>query len=100
MQFNHPLSPVVMLAIVFRCPQSFLLEVQPIPAKRFGRPSLLNVEAAFTRTVLLFVRRCAQLVYTPLLDDVLRSVEILHHIDVMVQLVNVTLPRQVVAFHE
>ena len=100
MQLNHPLRPVALLAIVLYLPQSLLLQVQPIPAHRLRRSSPLNVKSTFTRIVLFLVCAGSQLMYTPLLDDVSGAVEELHHIDVMVKLVNVTLPRHIVAFHE
>jgi len=84
MQFHHPLRPVALLAVVLNGPQAFLLEVEPIATHRLRWSSLLDVVAEVTCTVLLFVGAGAQLMYTPLLDDVLRSVEELHHINVVI----------------
>jgi len=74
-------------------------QLHPVTAERLRRPAPLDVEATHSACIFLLVRRSPDLMQWPLPHHVVGSVEVADDVDVVVQLVDVTLPCAVVAFN-
>ena len=74
------------------------LELHPVAAQWLRRSASLNVKASNAAIVFLLVCRRAYLMQRPLFDHIVASVQVGDDVDMMIQLMHVTLPSTVVAF--
>ncbi len=74
-------------------------QLHPVAAQWLRRSASLNVEASNAAIVFLLVGRRAYLMQRPLFDHIVAAVEVGDDVDVMIQLMHVTLPSAVVAFN-
>ena len=74
-------------------------QLHPVTAERLRRPAPLDVEATHAACIFLLIRRSAYLMQWTLPHHVVGSVEVADDVDVVIQLVDVTLPCAIVAFN-
>ena len=74
-------------------------QLHPVTAERLRRPAPLDVKATDAACIFLLIRRSAYLMQWTLPHHVVGSVEVADNVDMVVQLVDMTLPCAVVAFN-
>ena len=73
-------------------------QLHPVATQWLRRSASLNVKASNAAIVFLFIRRRAYLMQRPLFDHIVAAVEVGDDVDMVIQLMHVTLPSAVVAF--